>query len=53
MIQAIEVFKDLPVDAISDDASVIEWTTAKSMQDAAKKYLNTNNYFCAFLEPEK
>ena len=53
MIEAIEVFKYLPAEAASDDTSVIKWTTAESMRDIAKKYLNTSNYFCAYLQPEK
>ena len=53
MIEAVEVFKNLPVEAATDDSSVIKWTTAESMRELARKYLNTNNYFCAYLQPEK
>ncbi len=53
MIEAVEVFTYLPVEAAYDDTSVIKWTTAESMRELAQKYLNTKNYYCAFLEPEK
>ena len=53
MIEAVEVFKYLPVEAATDDSSVIKWTTAENMRELSRKYLNTNNYFCAYLQPEK
>ena len=53
MLEAVEVLTYLPVEAVTDESSVIEWTTAESMRELAKKYFNTKNYFCGFLEPEK
>ena len=53
VIKAVEVFTYLPVEAAYDDTSVIKWTTAQSMREIAQKYLNTKNYYCAFLQPEK
>ena len=52
MINAVEVLKYLPAEVIYDDTSIRLWVSAESMQDLAKKYLNTDNYVCVFLEPE-
>lgn len=53
MIEEIEAFNTYPVTALDEYDKVPSWTTAESMQETARKYLNTQNYFCAFLEPEK
>ncbi|MCR4714248.1 MAG: insulinase family protein [Treponemataceae bacterium] len=52
MINAIEVLKYLPAEVIYDETSIRLWVTPESMRDLAKKYLNTDNYVCLFLEPE-
>ena len=52
MINAVEVLKYLPAEVIYDDTSIRLWVSAESMRDLAKKYINTDNYVCVFLEPE-
>ena len=53
VLNAIEVFKYMPLEAAYDSYSVIKWTTAESMQELANKYINTSNYTVVYLEPEK
>ena len=53
LIEDVEVFGYVPEDAEKAFDSIPKLTTAESMREAAQKYLNTSNYFCAFLEPEK
>ena len=53
VLNAIEVFGYMPLEAAYDSYSVIKWTTAESMKELANKYLNLDNYTIAYLEPEK
>lgn len=54
LIQEAEVFNVSPEDPDPLFEEITKsLTTAESMREAARKYLDTSNYFCGFLEPEK
>lgn len=43
----------LPVNAASDNTSVIKWTTEESIKQLLNKYFDENNYVTIYLKPEK
>lgn len=47
------VFEDEPMWFAENLDRIINWITPSVLQDAAKKYLNTNNYISVYLKPEK
>ena len=53
VLNAIEVFGYMPLEAAYDSYSVIKWTTAESMKELANKYFDMSNYVVAYLQPEK
>ena len=53
LIEDVEVFNYIPEEAEKAYDSIPTLTTVQSMREAARKYLNTQNYFCGYLEPEK
>lgn len=52
-IVAEYVFNYEPMWVSSDKTKVSTWVTAENLTETAKKYLNTENYVCVFLKPEK
>lgn len=51
-INAVSIFTYQPSWVVSDTEKVCEWITSENLQEAAKKYLDTENYICVFLKPE-
>lgn len=47
------VFENEPIWVSSDIEKVVNWISPEVMMEQAKKYLNTENYICVFLKPEK
>lgn len=47
------VYKTEPLWFTQDIERIASWITAENLQDAAKKYLNTENFVTVFQVPEK
>lgn len=47
------VFEIEPLWVSSDIEKIVNWISPEVMMEQAKKYLNTENYICVFLKPEK
>lgn len=47
------VFDYEPLWVSSDKTKASTWVTAENLKDSANRYLNTENYVCVFLKPEK
>lgn len=52
-INAVNIFTYKPDWVVNDVETVVSWITAENLQDAAKKYLDTEKYVCVYLKPEK
>ena len=52
-INAVSIFTYQPSWIISDTDTVCSWITSENLQEAAKKYLNTDVYAAVYLKPEK
>lgn len=51
-INATKVLTYEPLSVAADVESVPSWTTPEELKKLANKYINTDNYICAFLKPE-
>lgn len=47
------VFKTVKEDFTNNELTITKLTTSETMQELANKYLNTKNYVCVYLKPEK
>lgn len=47
------IFENEPIWVSSDIEKIVNWISPEVMMEQAKKYLNTENYICVFLKPEK